>query len=657
MLAAALAWAARGFRVFPLPPGANGPPLWEAWPTLATNDPAQITAWWTDALTGYHQPHNVGVCTTGLCVVDLDNKKGKQGQREYEALGGAFDTLTVRTPTGGYHLYYKPPRPVPNSADRIAPGVDVRGENGYVVAPGSTRPDGAYELLFDAPLAEPPPWLLDVAGAPATVTRGAVPAVELDTPSALAAAAAWLASAPPAVEGLGGDARTYQVACEVRDRGVSAPRALELLLSWNERCAPPWPIEELRAKVENAYAYAQRAEGEKAPEASFGGVVVLPPEHETLALVQGAWSWGNLPDEDSIPARPWVVHELLLRGDVTALLSPGGVGKSLTILQLAVALALGDPTIFGFRNALAGEPASSMIYNAEDSLDEMALRVHAVCRHRGVDPARVRPYLSLNSGKQRGVRLSKGRDTPAPNMDEIERFLRGVAQADRHVALVAFDPLSKIHDSPENDNTAMGAVMDILAGLGAKVRAPVLIGHHIPKMSGASHAGSAGAGRGASNIIDSARIAWTLETMTPADAAMLGVGAAERRFYLRLDNARAGRTVGGDPAYWLKRQPVPMNNGDMVGVLTDADLAGRLAVARQEDADRMVLWLREHGGAGAPWSEALAAFRSFNPLAREMSEAAAAAYMESIFGSGVESRTGETVKLSRESGKKMLVFT
>ena len=655
MLAAALAWAARGFRVFPLPAGANGPPFWESWPTLATTDPAQIEAWWRDALTGYVQPYNIGVCTSGLAVIDLDNKKGKAGQREYEALGGAFDTLTVRTPTGGYHLYYRAPRPVPVSVDRIAPGVDVRGENGYVVAPGSARPDGDYSLLFDAPVADMPGWLLDRAGVAGVPTRSIAPAVELDLPASIAAARAWLAAAPPAVEGLGGDARTYQTACEVRDRGVSAPIALDLMLAWNKRCSPPWSVEELRAKVENAYAYAQRAEGEKAPEASFGGVQIIPPEREPLPGADEAWAWGNLPEESDLMARPWVIHELLLRGDVTAILAPGGVGKSLIILQIAIGLALGDAHIFGFENVYAGQPQASMIYNAEDSLEEMAMRVHAVCRHRNADAKLVRPYLSLNSGKRRSVRVSGGRDTPKPNMDELELFMRAAAK--RRPALVALDPLSKIHDSPENDNTAMGAVLDILALLGAKVDAPILIGHHIPKMSGASHAGSAGAGRGASNIIDSARIAWTLETMTPVDAAQAGIPPAERRRYLRLDNARAGRTMGGDPAIWLKRESVRMQTGDMVGVLVEADMAGRQQSAFRDYMDRMVEWFRQGGhGAAVPWAEAVNAFRIVSQLAQGMTDSAFQAYAESVFTSGTPASTGETLRISRETGKKMLVL-
>ncbi len=88
-----------------------------------------------------------------------------------------------------------------------------------------------------------------------------LPAIDLDTPSAVADASAYVAKAAPAVQGQGGDAHTLQVAYEVRDRGVSEPLALGLMLKdWNERCSPPWPVEELEGKVANAYRYALKWE-------------------------------------------------------------------------------------------------------------------------------------------------------------------------------------------------------------------------------------------------------------------------------------------------------------------------------------------------------------------------------------------------------------
>jgi hypothetical protein len=77
------------------------------------------------------------------------------------------DTLTVRTPTGGLHLYYAVPAGVVlrSTAGERGNGlgwkIDTRAWGGYVVAPGSTTPDGRYEYLYDGPAATLPGWLVE----------------------------------------------------------------------------------------------------------------------------------------------------------------------------------------------------------------------------------------------------------------------------------------------------------------------------------------------------------------------------------------------------------------------------------------------------------------------------------------------------------------
>ncbi|MFJ1595919.1 bifunctional DNA primase/polymerase [Streptomyces sp. NPDC088261] len=58
------------------------------------------------------------------------------------------ETVTVLTPSGGRHIWLSgPPNvTVPNSAGRLAPGIDVRGAGGYLVGPGSVSARGAYRL-------------------------------------------------------------------------------------------------------------------------------------------------------------------------------------------------------------------------------------------------------------------------------------------------------------------------------------------------------------------------------------------------------------------------------------------------------------------------------------------------------------------------------
>lgn len=91
----------------------------------------------------------------GLVVIDVDAAKGgfeslARLEREW---GEIPATLVVRTPTGGIHVYLVGPagRSLESNANKIAPGVDVRGEGGIVLVPGSVHPKGGIYRIEDAP--------------------------------------------------------------------------------------------------------------------------------------------------------------------------------------------------------------------------------------------------------------------------------------------------------------------------------------------------------------------------------------------------------------------------------------------------------------------------------------------------------------------------
>ncbi|MEU1103650.1 bifunctional DNA primase/polymerase [Streptomyces tibetensis] len=185
-LAAALTAAERGWPVLPLHPNAKRPaghPERTCPGTgrcanghrkpeqRATRDTALIHATWAT------RPYNVGIATgpAGLLVVDLDVCKPEEpkgapdGATSLQALcertGQALpDTYRVRTARGGEHLYFTTPAGVRLrcSVKRLGPNIDTRAWGGYVVAPGSTTPDGTYEVAHEAPVAELPAWLAEL---------------------------------------------------------------------------------------------------------------------------------------------------------------------------------------------------------------------------------------------------------------------------------------------------------------------------------------------------------------------------------------------------------------------------------------------------------------------------------------------------------------
>ena len=156
---AALAYARRGVPVFPCEPGGKRPltpsGFWDA-----TTDARRVRAWW-----GRWPRANVGVPTggrSGLLVLDVDPRGG--GPESLAALerenGQLPKTARARTGGGGLHVFFRYPadKEVRNSAGWPGPGLDVRGEGGYVVVPPS-RTGSAYGWLDRSPPAEAT-WLL-----------------------------------------------------------------------------------------------------------------------------------------------------------------------------------------------------------------------------------------------------------------------------------------------------------------------------------------------------------------------------------------------------------------------------------------------------------------------------------------------------------------
>jgi hypothetical protein len=153
---AAVEAARRGWAVFPCRPGDKRPAVAD-WERRACSDPDRVGRYWPS------DHHNVGIACgpSRLVVIDLDTHSplpedwrlpGVRDGRDVLALLAEWAgqlwpvTYTVKTPTGGMHLYYTAPDGpgIRNSAGKIGPLVDVRGGGGYVVAAGSVLDERAY---------------------------------------------------------------------------------------------------------------------------------------------------------------------------------------------------------------------------------------------------------------------------------------------------------------------------------------------------------------------------------------------------------------------------------------------------------------------------------------------------------------------------------
>jgi hypothetical protein len=151
ILRAALALAKRGIPVFPCA-GSKKPIVPNGFLSAST-DPTIVTA-----LFATRGAELIGVPTgeaSGVDVLDMDYRHGA-GAWEDQHGARLPETRTHLTPSGGRHLLFRTDPRVRNSQGRIALGVDVRGNGGYVCVP----PIGGYRVISDADVAPWPDWLL-----------------------------------------------------------------------------------------------------------------------------------------------------------------------------------------------------------------------------------------------------------------------------------------------------------------------------------------------------------------------------------------------------------------------------------------------------------------------------------------------------------------
>ena len=238
----------------------------------------------------------------------------------------------------------------------------------------------------------------------------------------------------------------------------------------------------------------------------------------------------------------------LLAGTVGMLAGPGGSGKTMLELQLAIALATGTPACAGLftGSMLASKPASVVLIAAEESKAVLAHRLHAIARtlyerreQFGVKLA-FEDFLAL---LQKNLRLFAGTTQSYVLLDADKgrtRVLNDLAKACESARLVLIDPLRQFHDCDENDSAAMNQVVQALRGLAGNVNAAVVFAHHASKAATFSGQGdAAGAARGSSALTDGVRWQLNLSRLSREQAQHAGISEDARGQVLLLDVAKS----------------------------------------------------------------------------------------------------------------------
>jgi hypothetical protein len=465
----------------------------------ASGDPDTVMGWWR------RWPWaNLAIATgaaSGIVVLDVDTDKGGTGslvQLESE-VGPLQGTLTSHTGGGGVHLVYRHPGvPVKTRARAFGPGLDIRGDGGYIVAPPSRHISGdgyAWDDLA-VPIAHFPAALSERLNArqvqvPSTVVPLRRPGSG-GTPYGLTALQGLVDELLAAPEGARNDTLnrvTYRVARLIAGGELEGDQTLTVI--GDAAAGIGLVASEIRATIQSATQAGTTKPASAPPRAhpvphtqrdhtSAPADDWAPPTEEPSAddagkqelslgqqLAQRLLSASELA---SMPPPTWLVDDVLGVATLAVLYGKPGSGKSFLALDWALSVAAGMP--WNGREVHGG----TVLYVAAEGVGGLGIRVRAWTETFGV---------SLHE------------------VDDIQFFPTAInlLDATRRQALIemamTLDPTLVIIDTlarsmvggDENSTRDVGLAIDTADAVRAATAATVLVVHHTSK-GGETYRGS-----------------------------------------------------------------------------------------------------------------------------------------------------------------------
>ncbi len=272
----ALHLSSLGFHVFPIKENTKDSP-YVSFPTQSTRDEKIIKAWWATFPNA-----NIGISTSkfneseALLVIDIDNKEDKMGEDEIFRLENVegYDfpiTCEQDTPTGGRHLIYKLPTAIKQSTSKIGRGIDTRSKGGYIVGAGSVINGREYKIRVRE-VVTAPEKLVEFFDKNSDIQKSVarpVDASAINQDFAISRAIEFIeSSACPKCTVGSRNANSYQVACRLKDFGVTESKCFELIRDY-------WAIGEFEASeilavCSSAFKYGDNTPGSGSPEGHPG---------------------------------------------------------------------------------------------------------------------------------------------------------------------------------------------------------------------------------------------------------------------------------------------------------------------------------------------------------------------------------------------------
>lgn len=537
--------------------------------------------------------------TIGAWVLDIDTHPGKPDGRlwlaDMEAEHGPLpDTRQATTGGGGRHYFFTHVAGIRNRAT-LGPGIDTRGDGGYIVAPGSTVAGGLYSWDNDNAILPAPDWLVALA----------LPAPEKERParqsdyayggdtathenphyvnSAMRDELEKLAHTAPGSRGSQLNASAYSLGQLVAAGAVAESDAVSELYSAAVACgiAEKDGDKETYRKIQRGMAAGKRTPRDiPAPETDNTRLVDITkmianglakgaskrqaaepaaepdtePEQEPDDLPIHATQFQWL-DPQTIPRREWVYGNHYIRRYVSVTSSPGGLGKTSLSIVEALSMVTG-------RALLGVKPVKKMrvwLYNAEDPRDELERRIMAACLQYKISAEDIGGRLYLDTGREQelvvAIDNNKGVVIQAPIVEAV------VGEMKRYgIDVMIIDPFVSTHRVNENDNGAIDAVAKLWGKVAEETNTAIDIVHHVKKTG--DREATVDDSRGAGSLLAAARSARILNRMSESQSGAAGLAnPGDRHALFSVTYGKSSMSPPSAKLEWRKLVSQPLGNG------------------------------------------------------------------------------------------------
>jgi hypothetical protein len=442
-----------------------------------------------------------------IIVVDCDSVEALE---RWQTLCGGTKPVTYEVVTGrGWQWYFEHPGfYVGNNAGELAPGLDIRGDGGFVVGAGSPHRNGKTYEAVERPIAPAPAWLVDWLRARSSPPTKVQPSAgRVTDPEELAYRRALFVErckrASPLETGKRYHGLFPVVQYAAHDLGLSDEDIVEAISEhWNPRFPEPLTYEALVSHVlghaEGARTKSTRPAVDPMPRdvaflAGAGFVVAdtaarhvpmpnIPgPEVSGADILPARWGGWDAPVAPPV----YILDGLVPENKVVTLFAEGGSLKTWAALSLAIAVARGEPWL----GCHAVQQGPALYLDWEDGPYEFSRRVRLLTGGTDV------PALGYLYG---GEQIDSA---------EFWRVLGETVTA-RKIRLVVIDSLNASMPGNADENVTAFAAGVKMAGRCTEIGCTVAIVHHANKTGGI---------RGTSAIRDASDVVFQFEPVSETD--------------------------------------------------------------------------------------------------------------------------------------------